>query len=302
MTCSKKIWLLTLLLAGMSISFARAQELNARVQVNTDQISGTDKAVYESFRTAVTEFLNTRLWTQVAFARNEKIDCSFVFIFQKREDAHHTAEMQITSRRPVFNASYMSPMLNVRQVVEFDYQEGKRLDYNPNSIDDNLVALLAFWSYIILGMDFDSFASLGGEPFFQEAQNIVSQAQGMLGDSWRARDDDRNCWGWMNAINDEGQKCLRLFNYQYHRQGLDRMSEQMEEARQTVTGLFETLKPARDDNPRSPLLGNLSDTKIDEWIQLYSKAPDSEKQIVYDQLNDIWPGQGNRLQAIKERP
>ncbi|MBQ9201481.1 MAG: DUF4835 family protein [Bacteroidales bacterium] len=292
----------TILLLFLSASSLRAQELNARVQINTDQIGGTDKAVYESFRTAVTEFLNSRLWTQIPFARNERIDCSFVFIFQKRDDSHHTAEIQITSRRPVYNASYMSPMLNVRQVAEFDYQEGKRLDYNPNGIDDNLVAMLAFWSYLILGMDFDSFAPLGGDPFFQEAQNIVSQAQGTLGDNWRARDDDKNCWGWISALNDERQKDLRMFNYQYHRQGLDLMTETPDEARKNITGLFASLRPVRNDKPRSPLLGNLSDTKIDEWIQLYSLAPDAEKQQVYELLNYLWPGQGNRLEAIRERP
>ncbi len=291
------ICLASCLSAGLGL---QAQELNCRIQINTDQIGGTDKAVYESFRNAVTEFLNTRHWTNLNIGRNEKIDCSFLFIFQETKDYTHTVEMQVQSRRPVFNSTYTTSLLNVRQSLEFDYQENQTLEYNANQVGDNLTATLVFWTYLILGMDFDSFSPMGGEVFFQQAQNIVSQAQGVLGDNWKAHSDDRNCWAWADALGDERQKAMRTFNYRYHRLGLDLMYDKSEEGRQAITESFDLLKEVRQDRPQSPLLSNLADTKMDEWIQLYSKADAKEKQSVYDRLVSLWPGQSNRLDAIKE--
>ncbi|MBR0452397.1 MAG: DUF4835 family protein [Bacteroidales bacterium] len=284
----------------LGLGVASAQELNCRVQINTDQIGGTDKAVYESFRNNLTEFLNTRQWTSAQFSKVEKIDCGFMFIFQKSVDNVHTVEMQVQSRRPVFNATYVSPMLNLRQAIEFEYQEGQTLEFNPDNISDNLTASIVFWVYMILGMDFDSFAPKGGEVFFQQAQHIVTQAQGSLGDNWKAHADDNNCWAWMDALTNETQQAYRLLSYQYHRLGLDMMYDKMEEARSNITKSLEALKTIKSNDARSPLLSNFSDAKLDELIQIYSKAPKAEKDKVYDLLLDIYPGQSNRIEAIKE--
>ncbi len=282
------------------MNILQAQELNCRVQINTDQIGGTDKAVYESFRNNLTEFLNTMQWSSAQFGRAEKIDCSFMFIFQKSDGNVHTAEMQVQSRRPVFNASYITPMLNLRQALEFEYQEGQTLEYNPNNITDNLTATLVFWVYFILGMDFDSFAPKGGEIFFQQAQQIVSQAQGSLGDNWKAHTDNNNCWAWMDAVANETQQAYRLMSYEYHRLGLDRMYDKMDEARATITKSLGTLESIKKNDSRSPLLSNFSDAKLDELIQIYSKAPREEKEKVYDLMIQLYPGQSNRIEAIKE--
>lgn len=284
----------------LGFGIASAQELNCRVQINTDQIGGTDKAVYESFRNNLTEFLNTRQWTSAQFSKVEKIDCGFMFIFQKSADNVHTVEMQVQSRRPVFNATYVSPMLNLRQAIEFEYQEGQTLEFNPDNISDNLTASIVFWVYMILGMDFDSFAPKGGEVFFQQAQHIVTQSQGSLGDNWKAHADDNNCWAWMDALTNETQQAYRLLSYQYHRLGLDMMYDKMEEARANITKSLEALKTIKNNDARSPLLSNFSDAKLDELIQIYSKAPKAEKDKIYELLLDIYPGQSNRIEAIKE--
>jgi len=278
----------------------KAQELNCRVQINTDQIGGTDKAVYESFKNNLTEFLNTQHWTELTFGRQEKIDCGFMFIFQKTEDNVHTVELQIQSRRPVFNASYVSPILNLRQSLEFEYQEGQTLEYNPNNISDNLTATIVFWVYFIMGMDFDTFSPKGGEFFFQQAQHIVTQAQGSLGDNWKAHADDNNCWSWMDAITNETQQVYRQLAYQYHRLGLDMMYDNMEEARATVGKALTLLETIKNNDARSPLLSNFSDAKLDEVIQIYSKAPQKEKDAIYDLLVQLYPGQSGRIEAIKE--
>ena len=291
------ICILFLLIGSLCL---KAQELNCRVQINTDQIGGTDKAVYESFKNNLTEFLNTQHWTELTFGRQEKIDCGFMFIFQKTEDNVHTVELQIQSRRPVFNASYVSPILNLRQSLEFEYQEGQTLEYNPNNISDNLTATIVFWVYFIMGMDFDTFSPKGGEFFFQQAQHIVTQAQGSLGDNWKAHADDNNCWSWMDAITNETQQVYRQLAYQYHRLGLDMMYDNMEEARATVGKALTLLETIKNNDARSPLLSNFSDAKLDEVIQIYSKAPQKEKDAIYDLLVQLYPGQSGRIEAIKE--
>lgn len=291
------ICILCLLLGSLCL---KAQELNCRVQINTDQIGGTDKAVYESFKNNLTEFLNTQHWTELTFGRQEKIDCGFMFIFQKTEDNVHTVELQIQSRRPVFNASYVSPILNLRQSLEFEYQEGQTLEYNPNNISDNLTATIVFWVYFIMGMDFDTFSPKGGEFFFQQAQHIVTQAQGSLGDNWKAHADDNNCWSWMDAITNETQQVYRQLAYQYHRLGLDMMYDNMEEARANVGKALTLLESVKNNDARSPLLSNFSDAKLDEVIQIYSKAPQKEKDSIYDLLVQLYPGQSGRIEAIKE--
>jgi len=289
------VFLLCLLPAGIS-----AQELNCRVQVNTNQIEGTDKAVYETFKNAVTEFMNNRQWSEAPMGKNERIECTLAFIFASRDGDTHTAEMQVMTRRPVYGTNYTTALINARQTIEFTFAENQQLDFNPNSLDNNLTAALACWAYIILAMDFDSFAPFGGTAFIQKAQDIVSTAQGMLGDLWSAHNDDKNLWGWTDALGDENQKPLRMLTYNYHRKGLDVMSQDVEKGRAAVTASFDGLADIKARYPKSPLLSNLSDAKMDEWIQLYSRAGQTEKNKVYDLLTGLWPGQSNKLAAIKE--
>lgn len=277
-----------------------AQELNCRVQVNTNQIEGTDKAVYETFQNAVAEFMNNREWSEAPMSKNERIECTLAFIFSSRDGDTHTAEMQVMTRRPVYGTNYSTALINARQTIDFTFSDNQQLDFNPNNLDNNLTAALACWAYIILAMDFDSFAPLGGTVFVNKAQEIVSNAQGMLGDLWKAHDDDKNLWGWTDALGDENQKAIRMLTYNYHRQGLDMMSQDAEKGRAAITASFDGLDEIKARYPKSPLLSNLADSKMDEWIQLYSKAGQTEKNKVYDILTGLWPGQSNKLGAIKE--
>lgn len=278
----------------------KAQELNCRVQINTDKIGGTDKAVYESFQNNLSDFLNTRQWTTATFSKVEKIDCGFMFIFSETNDNVHKVEMQVQSRRPVFNATYVSPMLNLRQNFEFEYSEGQSLEFNPDNITDNLTATVAFWVYIILAMDFDSFAPLGGEVYLQQAQNIVSMAQGSLGDNWKAHGDKSNCWSWVDALTNATESQYRQLMYQYHRQGLDLLYDKTDEGRANITKALSVLTALKNHDSRSPLLSNFSDAKLDEVIQLYTQAGQEEKDKIYQLLQELYPGQSNRIEAIKE--
>lgn len=289
--------LILLFTGGLSVY---AQELNCKVQINTEQISGTDKAVYESLKTVVQEYMNTTRFSNAQLSNTEKIECSILFIFKTRDANTHSCDFQIQSSRPVYGTNYSTSLLNFREQLTFDFQENQTLTFNETTISDNLTATLDFWAYIILGLDFDSFSKLGGSPFFQRAQDITSMAQGAMGESWKAQ-VDKNHWGWVNVLSNENQPEMRQLSYQYHRMGLDIMYEKPEEGRAKIYASLENLKPAKQFKPGSPLLSNFLDTKADEIINIYSKANVQEKQGVYDLLSNIYPASSNRLQGIKTK-
>ena len=286
-----------LLFGGLSVY---AQELNCKVQVNTEQIAGTDKAVYENLKSAVQEYMNTTKFSNVQLSNSEKIDCSILFVFKSRDANTHTCDFQIQSSRPVYGTNYTTSLLNFREQITFDFQESQTLTFNETTVSDNLTATLDFWAYIILGLDFDSFSKLGGSPFFQRAQEITSMAQGSMGDSWKAQ-VDKNHWGWANVLSNENQPEMRLLSYQYHRLGLDVMYEKPDDGRAKIFASLDNLKPAKQFKPGSPLLSNFIETKADELINIYSKASTQEKQAVYDLLSSIYPASTNRLQGIKTK-
>jgi len=295
----KKLFLLVCL-SVVAMFEATAQELNCRLQINTQQITGTDKAIYDNFKKSVESFMNSTQWSNLQLRNNEKIECSMVFVFKTRQGDTHTCDVQIQSQRPVYGTTLTTSLLNMREEITFEFPENKVLTYNEALIDDNLTATLAFWSYIILGLDFDSFSKMGGTPFFQKAQEIENMAQGSLGVLWTGQ-EDKNHWGWANALSDENQPAMRLLSYEYHRIGLDEMHKDAEKGRSQITQSLTALKTAKQAKPRSPLLANFIDTKADELINIYSKAPAQEKQNVFTLLTDIYPASGNRLQGIKTR-
>jgi hypothetical protein len=279
---------------------AITQELNCRLQINSRQIAGTDNTIYENFKKSVETFMNSTQWSNLQLKNNEKIECSMVFVFKAREGDTHTCEMQIQSQRPVYGTTLTTSLLNMKEDLEFEYAENKVLTFNESLIDDNLTATLAFWAYVIIGLDFDSFSKYGGTVFFQKAQEIANMAQGSLGELW-AGQEDKNHWGWINALTDENQPAMRTLSYNYHRNGLDEMHKDPEKGRLQITQSLSELKAAKQVKPRSPLLANFLDTKADELINIYSKATVQEKQNVYNLLTEIYPASGNRLQGIKSR-
>jgi len=293
----RRLLILVLLLSGI-VRTMDAQEFNCRVQVNTQQITGSDKTIYERFRTTVESFMNTQAWSNLQLSKNERLDCTLLFLFKTRNSNTFTCDFQVQLQRPVYGSTLMTSLLNMRENLTFDYQENQTLTFNPTNIDGNLIATLSFWSYIMLGLDFDSFSKLGGTPFFQRAQDIVGLAQGSYGELWKAQ-EDKNHWGWVNALTSENQQPMRLLSYTYHRLGLDVMHQEPEQGRTAITQALNQLKPVRQAKSGSPLLANFIETKADELINIYSKAEMEEKQQVYTLLNEVFPASSNRLQGIK---
>ena len=201
-----KHWLLILnflLLAG----FIHAQELNCSVQINSDQIQGTNKSVFNTLKKSVTEFMNNRRWTELTFSSDERIECTISIIVKKVDGDAFTSEIQIQSRRPVFNSTYYSTLFNFKDInFTFNYKEFDQLEMNQNSITSNLTAVLAYYAYIVIGYDQDSYSRLGGTACFQAAESILNSAQGANIAGWKAFESTKNRNALISNLLDEAFK------------------------------------------------------------------------------------------------
>ena len=281
----------------------RMFELNAKVTVNSDKVQSTNKQVFTTLQTALTEFLNNRKWTDATFAINERINCSFTLIINEMvSDNSFKGELQIQSNRPVFNSSYTTTLLNFRdKEVEFDYVEFEPLQFVDNTLDNNLVAILVFYVNIILGLDFDSFALDGGSAYFQQAQQIVSLAQSQASwTGWKAFDSNQNRHAVATALTENQGEDFRQMWYTYHLKGLDEMAANPDRGRTTIIESLAGLQKLKSARPVSVLLQMFSDAKLDEVVSSYSKATTQEKQEGYKMLSELFPTAGTRLEALKK--
>ncbi len=206
-----KNWLLLLSLMLFTGSVF-SQELNCNVQINSDQIQGTNKSVFNTLQKSITEFVNNRKWTEMTFINFERIECTMNIIIKKVESDVFTAEIQVQSRRPIFNTTYSSTLFNFKDnSFTFNYKEFDQLEMNENTITSNLTAVLSYYAYIIIGYDMDSYSRLGGTPYFQAAESIVNAAQGAELTGWKAFESNRNRYALINNILDEAFKKYRNY-------------------------------------------------------------------------------------------
>ena len=292
----KRLLFLFLLGTTSFIGYAqdRANEFNAQVKINSDKIQGTNKQVYTTLQDALTQFINTRKWTDATFGINERIDCTFNIIINEATDNSYKAELQIQASRPVYNSSYVTTLLNFRDTqLDFDYTEFEQLEYTENTLNSNLIATVVFYLYTILGLDFDSFSPRGGTAFFQQAQQVVTLAQSQMSwNGWKAFDSDRNRHAIATALNDMW--------YNYHRKGLDEMAANVDRGRTTILSLLPTLEELKKTRPTSVLLQMFADSKLDEVVAIYSKATTTEKQEGYKMLSSLYPAMTTRLEPLKK--
>ena len=282
-------------------SFLSAQELNCRVQVNSDKIQGTNKQVFTTLEQAISEYINNRKWSNAQISNNERIECTFLLTVNEVEDNRYKCDLQVQSRRPVYNASYSTAMLNFRDTeFEFNYQEYEPLVYNENTLESNLTAVIDFYVYMILGLDFDSFSPEGGTVFFQKAEKIVAMGQSSMEIGWKAFDSNRNRHALMSAFIEPRTALFRQLWYTYHRKGLDEMTVSADKGRAKITEAINQLKEVRSESSTSVVLPIFSDSKLDEVINIYSKAPQREKEDIYKILIGIYPTENSRLKAIRE--
>ncbi len=251
---------------------------------------------------ALTQFINTRKWTDATFGINERIDCTFNIIINEATDNSYKAELQIQASRPVYNSSYVTTLLNFRDTqLDFDYTEFEQLEYTENTLNSNLIATVVFYLYTILGLDFDSFSPRGGTAFFQQAQQVVTLAQSQMSwNGWKAFDSDRNRHAIATALNENASEGYRDMWYNYHRKGLDEMAANVDRGRTTILSLLPTLEELKKTRPTSVLLQMFADSKLDEVVAIYSKATTTEKQEGYKMLSSLYPAMTTRLEPLKK--
>lgn len=284
-----KHWLLILnfvLFAG----FIQAQELNCTVQINYDQIPGSNKSVYNTLKKSITEFMNNRRWTELSFSNEERIECSMTIVIMKVDGDAYTAQIQIQSRRPVYNSTYYSTLFNFKDLdFTFNYKEFDQLEMNQNTITSNLTAVLAYYAYIIIGYDLDSYSRLGGTACFQAAEGIVNSAQGANLTGWNAFESTRNRYALINNLLDEGFSKYRNFFYEYHRLGLDEMSTNSTNGRAKIAEGLPVLRDVNRATPSAIAISSFLDAKNDELINIFSKGTTQEKTDAVQVLSDVNP-------------
>ena len=286
------LWILALLGGVLCI---HGQELRCTVTINSDQVQGTNKEVFNTLKQSIEEFVNTSRWTNMTFQEKERIECSMLLVVKGVQDGVFDCEFTCQSRRPVFGTSYSSPTLNFKDDdFVFTYQEYDRLDYQQSMFTTNLTALLAYYCYLIIGHDMDSFSKLGGTPYFQTCENIVTAAQSASLDNaemvgWKAFESNRNRYALINNLMDEAFKKYRIYYYDYHRHGLDEMVTNVANARARIAKDIKALKEAYHARPATYVVNAFLDAKSDELVNIFKKGTSEEKKMVYDLLMDIDP-------------
>ena len=304
---------LIILLCWLALMPAKAQELNCRVQINSDKIEGSSKEVFNTLKESIEEFMNTNKWTNLTFATQEKIDCNILIIVNSVADNVFSCEATIQASRPVFNTTYTTPLLNLRdQSFDFSYQQYDQLTYQQSTFQTNLTAILAYYVYLILGVDADSYQRLGGTPFFQACEDIITMAQTASSLS----ETEQRGWAFtrsagirtgrtryvlINEWMDEAFKPYRNFFYEYHRMGLDEMQANVANSRARIAAGLPALQEINKNRPSNSTVLCFLDAKNDELVNIFQGGTSTEKQQVYDLLMAIDPTRSSTYDHINER-
>jgi hypothetical protein len=295
--------LMVLLCTVSAVADDEATELFCEVEVNFDQITNGSKDVFKELKDAVTDYMNTTKWTNATFGANEKINCKLMFTLSSWDNSTGAMEgnLQIHSQRPVYNSNYTTTLINFKDTkVHFSFETGQTLVFSELEMEDNLTAILNFWAYMIIALDFDSFELHGGDPYYDRAAQIVRLAQTSGESGWKAFEDNNNRSAVLSAFTDKQTEPIRQMLYDYHRMGLDQMVVTVDKGRASITHTLENLAKIYDVAPMSICLTMFKDAKLDELIDIYSKANMTEKESVYEMLYQVFPSEINRLDKIKK--
>ena len=279
---------------------SKAQELFCNLQINSSQIQTSDRKVFNSLQKDLYEFINNTKWTNSKISSEEKIECSMLINIRKKiSNDEYEATINIQSTRPVFGTSYKSNVFNyVDNNFRFRYLEFQSLNYNLNSHESNLTAVIAFYVYIILGIDFSTFSENGGYEYFNNALKIVNNAQNAAESGWRAFESDRNRYWLAYDLMDSRYANYLTSMYSYHRLGMDKLSEEPEDARFEITESLESLRSIYRENPSAFLLKIFFDAKNEEIVKIYSESFPNEKARIVNTLVEIDPTNSSKYQTI----
>ena len=281
-----------------------SQELQAKININHSQIQGTDVSVFENLQQTLEQFVNERQWTPLQFQNNERIQCTFNITVTKyiREENRFECSALIQANRPVYNTSYSTTLYNNKDDnFHFAFAQFDQLDFTDEVIDNQLTALFAYYAYLIIGINLDSFSPMGGTDILQRCMYLVNNAQDLGFPGWKSFEDSRNRFAIINDYLDESLKPLRQLQYDYYRKGLDEMANNAERGRTEISGALENnLKVAHDNKPLSLLPQIWTDYKKDELINIYKgKGTQKEKERIFDLLMSINASQNSAWENIK---
>ena len=290
-----------------AIHSVQAQELKCNVTINSDQVEGSNKSVFNTLQQSIQEFVNNSQWTNLTFQDKERIECNMLIVVKQVQDNMYICEFTCQSRRPVYGTTYTTPILNFKDNnFAFTYQEFDRLDFQQHTFTSNLTALIAYYCYLIIGHDMDSFSRLGGTPYFQICENIVNAAQSASLESteqsgWKAFDSNRNRYALINNLMDEAFKEYRQYFYDYHRYGLDEMINNVANGRARIASGIEILDKANKARPATYVINAFLDAKSDELVNIFQEGTEDERTKVYETLVNIDPTRQSTYEQIQQR-
>ena len=286
------------------VNSACAQELKAKVVINTAQLSNTNTEIFNELKEKVEAFLNDHQWTNMQYRELEKIECNFNITVSSWDENEGLikSSLLMTCSRPVFNSTYNTPLYSVRDGdFQFNFRATDQLEWNPEYIDNNLTALLAYYAYMIIGYDMDSMSPKGGTTYLQTAENIVNNAQNLGFPGWSSFNENQNRFALLNDYLDGSMEDYRNMVYKYHREGLDQMADDAEKGRTAITEALDLLNASKNARTMSHLPQLFTEYKRDELVNIYSgRGNAQEKESVYNILMDINTAMGNDWEKIKK--
>lgn len=298
----KKLLIFSLL--ALSFGITKSQELFFRLQINYSQIQGTNTMVFQDMQKTVYEFLNNTKWTDHVFSENERIECNILIKLSEQIGTERfVGTITVQASRPVFNSTYSSPLLNYPEAensFKFEYIEGQPLDFNINTYS-SLTSTLAFYSYLILGLDYDTYGRKGGDAFFNKAWQIVTNAQNSADPGWKSFEGTNNRYWLIENLTNAAYSSLHDFLYEYHRTGLDLMSEKPDEGRANIATSLENLRKVHQRKPNIPFMTLLLTAKREEIINIFSKSFPREQTDVLNVMKVIDPLKSDEYQKIMSK-
>lgn len=284
----------------LGIDTISAQELRCNISVSSQKIQSSNRELFTNMQRDMYEFLNNKRWSGNVFAYDERVECSIQITLDEQGGSDQfKGSLQVRVSRPVFNSSYSSVLLNFKDNdIDFTYREFEPLEYNENGQNSNLVSLLAFYANIILGLDYDSFSLMGGNEFYNRAENIVARCQNAREAGWKSFESRRNRYWLINNLQDRSYTPVRECIYKYHRIGLDAMSDNVTDGRLAILEALELLQRAHRIKPNSYIMQVFFDAKSDEVVNIFKPAFADERKRVYNIVSEINPANNSKYSIL----
>ena len=279
---------------------SQAQDLRCNISISASRIQGANRTLFNTMQSDIYEFMNNRKWTEYKFGTDERIECNFfINLTEQISSDQFRGSIQVQLRRPVFNASYETVLLNIKD-NDFDvkYVEYQTLEFNETTNKDNLTNILAYYAYIVIGMDFDSFYPDGGTEYYQKAQAIVNNSQNAREKGWKAYESERNRYWLVENLLNKSYSPMRSCIYEYHRLGLDIMPDKLEEGRAAIANSLKSVQKVFRTRPSLYILQVFFDAKADELVNIFSQSFPDERNRVVNILNECDPSNGSKYEKI----